>query len=208
MKKSMRKGFTLVELLVCMVVIAILALALIFASKEAVSSARAARIINNLNILKTAAEAWYADHVGLVSSSEFKVLNDYRADIIKNYVSNSDAMEISDRYKFSDASNAVGYGDYQDKTDPNHPKDWKTTDPGGLARDAKMSWYVWYDINGEDGRVLEKLKKRGKSAKLRYTHYENDWEASGGYYTIDNPQTPPRCIGLHIFGENIHKVPK
>ena len=61
MKKT-RKGLTLVELLVCMVVLAILAAVLMMSSKEALSSAKAARIINNLNILKTAALAWYNDN--------------------------------------------------------------------------------------------------------------------------------------------------
>ena len=66
MKKSMRKGFTLVELLIVIVVIGILSAMMMLSSTEAVSSARAADIISDLRNLKTAALAMYADNIDAI----------------------------------------------------------------------------------------------------------------------------------------------
>jgi len=70
MKKSMRKGFTLVELLIVIVVIGILSAMMMLSSTEAVSSAKAADIISDLRNLKTAALAWYADNLDKVDKKE------------------------------------------------------------------------------------------------------------------------------------------
>ena len=209
-KYAKQKGLTLVELLVCMVVIAILALALILSSKEAVSSAKAARIISNLNVLKAAALQWYNDNVGYVESSKFDNLNAHREEIIKKYLSNSDAMEIDDKYQFSDNYNNIGTSDQeQADNDEEH---------------GRRVWFVWYNAMEErktsgGKKVLEKLGKRGETAKLRRTHtvvnienkysktYEKDkltydWQPSPTYYTGDAAETTlPSFIGLHILGD-------
>ena len=70
MKKSARKGFTLVELLIVIVVIGILSAMMMLSSTEAVSSAKAADIISDLRNLKTAALAFYADNLDKVDKSE------------------------------------------------------------------------------------------------------------------------------------------
>lgn len=62
MKKT-RKGFTLVELLIVIVVIGILSAMMMMSSNEAVTTARANNIITNLRALKTAALAYYTDHM-------------------------------------------------------------------------------------------------------------------------------------------------
>lgn len=56
------KGFTLIELLVSIVVIITLALAMLMASRELSASAKASRIINNLETLKKAALVYFADN--------------------------------------------------------------------------------------------------------------------------------------------------
>ena len=56
-----RKGFTLVELLIVIVVIGILSAMMMLSSSEAVTSAKASNIASNLRNLKTAAHALYAD---------------------------------------------------------------------------------------------------------------------------------------------------
>ena len=66
-------------------------------------------------------------------------------------------------------------------------------------------------------KVMEKLGKRGKTAKLRYTNTvvspENkyttyntnklayDWQPSVHYYTSDADNNYPSFIGLHILGD-------
>ena len=178
-----QKGFTLVELLICMVVIAILAAVFILASKEAVSSAKAARIINNLNILKTAALQWYDDNVGLVENGDFGFLNDYRPDILK-YVGNNN---IDANYQFSNGDRKLGKevnGVYIEEIPDN------------------MTWYVWWKYDGNK-KVLDKLASRGLTAKLRYTHSNNDWQPSDQYFT--EPDYTVWGIGLYVFGATSYK---
>ncbi len=66
MKSIKRKGFTLVELLIVIVVIGILSAMMMLSSTEAVSSAKANNIISNLRNLKTAVLSWYADNINRV----------------------------------------------------------------------------------------------------------------------------------------------
>lgn len=63
MKNIKRKGFTLVELLIVIVVIGILSAMMMLSSTEAVTSARASNIVSNLRNFKTAAMAMYVDYL-------------------------------------------------------------------------------------------------------------------------------------------------
>ncbi len=111
MKKSMRKGFTLVELLIVIVVIGILSAMMMLSSTEAVSSARAADIISDLRNLKTAALAWYADNLDYVegkvqkNSKNFAKLSDEKADVQK-YLGNEG---LKDSYTFSEGKDTDWY---------------------------------------------------------------------------------------------------
>ena len=63
MKREIRrKGFTPVELLIVIVVIGILSAMMMISSSEAVSSAKATNIVNNLRAMKVAALSYYEEH--------------------------------------------------------------------------------------------------------------------------------------------------
>ena len=89
-----RRGFTLVELLIVIVVIGILSAMMMLSSTEAVSSAKASNIISNLRNWKTAALAWYTDHLAEADASTFNFANVNSADVAK----------------YLNSENAPGYG--------------------------------------------------------------------------------------------------
>ena len=86
-----RKGFTLVELLIVIVVIGILSAMMMLSSNEAVTSARASNVVSNLRNLKTAALGYYADHMDeLATTTTAPTIND-----IKGYLSNNEITDIN-----------------------------------------------------------------------------------------------------------------
>ena len=67
-----KKGFTLIELLIVIVVIGILAAGIMIAASEMEASSKAAKIINDLKQLETAAMSWYWDNYGTLQWSGTK----------------------------------------------------------------------------------------------------------------------------------------
>jgi len=63
---KLRKGFTLVELLIVIVIIGILAAAMLLASGAATASAEASNIVSNLRSLKSASLMFYADNMDIL----------------------------------------------------------------------------------------------------------------------------------------------
>ena len=91
-KKMRKRGFTLLELLIVLVVIGILSVMLMIASEEIQDSARATEVINNLNAWKKATLAYWADNYNEITANENFNLYDHRDEIIKYFSISSEAI--------------------------------------------------------------------------------------------------------------------
>ena len=101
MKDKTRKGFTLVELLIVIVVIGILSAMMMLSSNEAVTTARANNVASNLRNLKTAALAYYTDHITETEENSFNLAD--KKDAIFGYLSGK--TEIPDKGDYSFVAN-------------------------------------------------------------------------------------------------------
>ena len=108
MKRNMkRRGFTLVELLIVIVVIGILSAMMMLSSTEAVTSAKASNIVSNLRNLKTAALAMYVDSMDAFDqrTNEAKTrVSDIK--YVVKYMNGGDGFETTG---YSITSNDVGW---------------------------------------------------------------------------------------------------
>ena len=159
-KSTGRKGFTLVELLIVIVVIGILSAMMMLSSTEAVSSAKANNIISNLRNLKTAVLSWYADNLSrVVIDGKDGTYNKYRIDTdgtkdnlkdflpkggsaeIAKYLSNGDAISIKNK------NSTLSAGDYV------------------LIDIHYKYWYICYNV-GSDANIKSKLAAKANSVGL------------------------------------------
>ena len=141
-----------------MVVIAILSTAMMLSGEEASSTARASRVVSDLNAWKRAALAYWADNQDEVSQSDFNVYN-HRDDIIR-YL-NIDEKVFDEREKNMERFRVI------------------------QTKDG--CWYVWCDIGWGSGKidkskhisvgVIPKLVARAKSAGLYRASGEKDYSS-------------------------------
>lgn len=101
---KMRKGFTLVELLIVIVIIGILAAAMLLSSGSATASAEASNIVNNLRSLKSATVMFYADSMDAIAANQGGLPTGTNIDALKNYTDNPTNFDNGKGYLF--ASNA------------------------------------------------------------------------------------------------------
>lgn len=85
---KMRKGFTLVELLIVIVIIGILAAAMLLSSGSATASAEASNVVNNLRSLKAASMMFYADSMDAIAAANGKLPAGVNVDVLKVYTDN------------------------------------------------------------------------------------------------------------------------
>ena len=151
------KGFTLIELLIVIVVIGILSAMMMFSSTEAVSSAKAANVINDLTILRKAIIGWYADNYHRVTKKY-------------NGTSKRDEYLIGDKYLGQFAQDKKGEQEFLRYIKNNKSikltKDNNTKPGEFLLATEGNKWYVGYDA-GSDMRLREKIAGRAKSLMLQ-----------------------------------------
>ncbi len=188
-EKYSRKGFTLVELLIVIVVIGILSAMMMLSATEAMSSARAANIANSLRMLKTITLHWYTDNLdkvitvggpntaGKIKQNE----NDTTGSSIQHFTAAALGL---DKY--------VGHGEIimaakADTSLSKQPGSYGVFDAGNDHRDT---WYVGYSFTeSEKNTVREKLRGRLKSLGL---HFASPYPQS-----TDGED----CIWLKVRGE-------
>ena len=80
----MRKGFTLVEILIVIIVMSILGAMMTYSGSEAISSSDASKIVAKLRNLKIAAMQMYVDKLDLWESSKDDSDNKFNMTELKN----------------------------------------------------------------------------------------------------------------------------
>ena len=146
MSVSKRRGFTLVELLIVIVVIGILSAMMILSSTEAATSAKVSNIITNLQALKRAALAYYADNMDTINRDfeHYKPnLNNNNGKLVLKYLERTNDVDakaqelMKEGYQFA----------------------W-----GFNSSTHQTRWYATYTI--KDSRIKAKLAGRAKSLGL------------------------------------------
>ncbi|MBQ7577738.1 MAG: type II secretion system protein [Synergistaceae bacterium] len=198
-----RKGFTLVELLIVIVVIGILSAMMMLSSTEAMSSARAAKIISDLRNLKTAVIAWYVDHPDLVDTATGKVRekitnnnNDWKA--IQNLVNNG-----NDKLGMKKYLNNENWSFNEGNSGENPIKEggYGICDGGSTAgtKDEanRTSWFVGYRFAANEDSVKEKLYGRAKSLGLVFSNNTPNNYQSG---KVNNAKGD-KVVWMRVFGD-------
>ena len=210
MKSSRRRAFTLVELLIAIVVVGVLAAMMMLSSTEAVSSAKAAKIISDMRKLKTAAISWYTDNMDMIdptcpSPYGIKVgpnkwediqtyFTGYQVPVIKNgeiigYKTSGTAYNNQ-----SSLRKYMNGGDELRINPSNRQGQLCTEQVGDIAlkngsnitgnnNNNNKNWFVVYRVADEDTdniSLQNKLKSRAASAGLLGTNGSKTFPYNGG----------------------------
>ena len=183
MKRSLRKGFTLVELLIVIVVIGILSAMMMLSSTEAVASARASNIVSNMRNLKTAVLAWYMDNMdqldihsdyyfygsaklskGTTQFSDNSQNHSYQA---CKHIQNIAKWEAgrAEMLRYMDNSASISLNKGQQNDDYAEKGCYAVTDGvGATIGTGANNWYIVCYV--DNARVQEKLAGKAKSVGL------------------------------------------
>lgn len=138
---KMRKGFTLVELLIVIVIIGILAAAMLLSSGSATASAEASNIVSDLRNMKAAVLMFYADSMDAVNAATF--------DVNTVFAGATDVRELLGRYVDNPEKYSNGL--------------YFVRGTGGAG---EQRWYVGYDATGAVQDVKDKLKGKANTTGL------------------------------------------
>ena len=167
-----RKGFTLVELLIVIVVIGVLSTMMMLSSTEAVTSAKASNIVANLTTLKKATLAWYMDNLDKVQEdgrvkigNETHPIQEWNDSYIhlSDYLGHVGDTGINSNTKYSFTNSE---GNKQTNTDLKEGF-YGVCDGGGIAGKRHI-WYVGYRFQANESAVREKIANRLQSAGLMF----------------------------------------
>ena len=174
----MRKGFTLVELVIVIAMLTILLGMFVLSSTETITTAHATRIINNLHVMKTAVLSWYRDNrdkvititasgknPGMVNINGIHPIQEIGDNQLKLSVYLEDlggsGINLSNK-------ETVSYGSGSRQNTLLQPGCYGVYDGGSEEIDGKKylhrdTWYVGYRFKDNEGPVREKIRSRLKS---------------------------------------------
>ena len=200
MKKYLSKcrGFTLAELLIVIVVIAVLAIAMIMASDEAVSSAKAATIISNLTNIKVAVNQWYWNNLSKVAAHDSNAIY-YTANgkaravqkgkiIIGNKIGSPQHYTGSELGLYNYFSGPIvlvnqvsgDYGEGVGQASSNlKPGNYGFYDAGTKENNStpwNTLWLVGYCFKDDEEKVKEKIAHRSGTLDLLFTYTPDPWD--------------------------------
>jgi len=164
-RRGARKGFTLVELLIVIIIIGILAGAMMLVAGTSRDSAEASRIMSDLRNMKAAALMWMADNPTTVTAD--------------NWVGLGNDPEPINRYL--DRPLIEG-----------HPfifavQFWEATGEGANAIAAGEVWLLGYNLTNVRAGVKSKLADQASSAGLfKISNITGSVKIPGEPLTLDN----------------------
>lgn len=216
MKRHLRRGFTLVELLIVIVVIGILSAMMMLSSSEAYYSARAAAVISNMVNLKKAITAWYIDNYDKVQRAN----NGTGAYLIKWTSSYSGNNNLSPIQELWDSRVSRG-GKTQDTTSfkaellrylanseavtaTNRKTSYNDKDSvfgGYIVEDSggtynRTSWYVGYAL--PEGYAGEKMKEKF-AGRAKTSGLINAIGSSVSRQNLDKPYVDGNIVWMKIL---------
>ena len=139
--KKMRKGFTLVELLIVIAILGAMSAMMATSSSESIDASAASAILNNLQTMKTAAFEMYMERADIASLSEVANDTDIDGDDGEGEETVGDVLgKLLGRIDIADNYGIIGDG---------------------------SSWYVYYTITADESKnVKDKLAAAANKSGL------------------------------------------